>query len=314
MSSPLVSVVIPTYGRPEYLRRAVRSVVNQEYEPLELVVVDDCSPTPALESLSEVELGELTSTVVRHDENQGANVARNNGIKESIGAYVAFLDDDDIWEPSKIRKQVRAVQDGTGEVGVVYTGSKYIFDEYETVETYDRTGDLTQEILEGCSLGNFSTLLVARSAIEQAGLPDPELPSWQDRDWLLRLSEHCRFETVAEPLTVRWCQAGYDRINGNFEAKRDITYPRFLEKHRELAASYGTVTERKFVASLSQWLGYNALSHGYYRDARKYLLTALYYYPFSTARVALVALSLGGGYSYRPVRWLASLIRAPERG
>lgn len=312
MSSPLVSVVIPTYGRPEYLRRAVKSVVEQEYERLELVVVDDCSPTPARESLSELALEDLQVNIVRHDQNQGANVARNNGIRESSGAYVGFLDDDDIWEPTKVRKQVAAAEAAPDDVGVVYTGSKYIYDDYEAVRTYDVTGDVTEDILAGRSMGNFSTLLVDRAVIEAAGLPDPDLPSWQDRDWLLRLSEHCRFETVAEPLTVRWCQEGYDRINENFETKRDITYPRFLEKHRELAASYGAVAERKFVASLSQSLGYNALKHGYYRDARRYLLKSLYYYPLGTERLLLALASLGGGYSYRPVRWLAKAIRGPQ--
>jgi glycosyltransferase involved in cell wall biosynthesis len=290
----------------------VRSVRDQEYDPLELVVVDDCSPTPASESLSELELGDLNVNIMRHDQNQGANVARNNGIRESSGTYVAFLDDDDIWEPSKIRKQVATFQNASDDVGVVYTESKYIYDGYDTLKTYDSTGDVTEDILEGCSIGNFSTLLVAREIIEQAGLPDPDLPSWQDRDWLLRLSECCHFDMVSEPLTVRWCQEGYERINGNFETKRDITYPRFLRKHRELAATYGTLTKRKFLASLSQWLGYNALYHGYYRDARKYLLKALYYYPFCRDRVVLASLSLGGGYSYRPVRWLAKAMRKPE--
>jgi glycosyltransferase involved in cell wall biosynthesis len=312
MSLPLVSVVIPTYGRPEYLQRAVESVAQQEYDRLELVVVDDCSPTPAEQSLSELDLGDIEVTIVRHDENQGANVARNNGIRKSAGEYVAFLDDDDIWEPAKIRKQVEAFQTAPDDVGVVYTGSKYIYDDYENVETYDITGDVTRDILSGCSIGNFSTLLVDRAAIDAAGLPDPDLPSWQDRDWLLRLSEHCHFETVAEPLTVRWCQEGYDRINENFETKRDITYPRFLDKHRSLAATYGTVAERRFVASLSQSLGYNALKHGYYGDARRFLLKSLYYYPFVTERLLLTMVSLGGGYSYRPVRWLANVVRGPE--
>jgi len=69
------------------------------------------------------------------------------------------------------------------------------------------------------------------------------------------------------------------------------------------------VTERKFRAFLSGTLGYNALKHGHYRDAREYLLESIYYYPFDRTRLVYALLAVGGGYSYKPARWLARSFR-----
>jgi glycosyltransferase involved in cell wall biosynthesis len=301
MTDPPVSVVLPTYGRPDRLRRAAESVVDQTYGNVELVVVDDCSPTPATESLASVDLDGIELSCFRHEENRGANVARNTGIRNAAGTYIAFLDDDDEWKPAKLERQVETFERGGPDLGVVYTGSEFRYGDYTRTVTYTSSGDVTTDILVGRSFGKFSSLMIRRDVIDQAGLPDPDLPSWQERDWLLRLSEHCTFEPVAEPLTVRWCGED-DRIADNFEAKRDVTYPRFLEKHRDLAASYGRRYERRFVASLADMLGRSALKNGYYADARKYLLRACYCYPFETKRFVYALASLGGAYSYESIR------------
>lgn len=306
MPNPLVSVVLPTYKRPDRLRRAARSVSEQTYQNIELLVVDDCSPTPARDSLSSVPLGDVEVTHIRLRTNSGANQARNTGIRNASGEFVAFLDDDDEWKPQKIQRQVEIFQRAESDVGVVYTGAEYMHGEYSRTEIYDSRGDVTRDLLMGESLGEFSMFMVRRDVIKSAGLPDPNLPSWQDREWSLRLSENCAFEPVTEPLTVRWCGDDTERISDNYEEKRDISYPYLLDKHRGLAASYGWRYERGFVASLSDLLGRTALRNGYYRDARRYFLKACYYYPVSTDRLLYAAVSLGGNYTYTP---LSRLVR-----
>lgn len=310
MSTPLVSVVLPTYGRPEHLRRAAKSVNRQTYENIELVVVDDCSPTPAEQSLSPLDLENVETRIVRHEENRGANVARNTGIRTSEGTYVAFLDDDDEWKAQKIEKQVETFERAQTGVGLVYTGSVFRYGDHTQTVIYTNRGDVTEDILMGRRFGKFSTLMVERDVIERAGLPDPDLPSWQDWDWLLRLSQHCLFELVAEPLTIRWCKDDIDRIGDNFEEKRDVSYPRLLEKHVDLAGTYGWKYKRGFIAALTDEIGRSALRNGYYSDARKYLLKATYYYPFQRRRLIYTLVSLGGGYSYEPI---SRFVRALHR-
>lgn len=308
---PLVSVILPTHERPEYLRRAVESVLAQTYDCLELIVVDDHSSTPAHQVLADVSFDSLVDVRhVRHSENRGANAARNNGIRAATGTYIAFLDDDDLWEPEKIERQVECFEDAGPDVGVVYTGVKYIGPNGTGlfVQTPTARGDVTEDILVGKSIAEFSAVMVRSDVIPTARLLDERFPSWQDREWYVRLSKHCRFEPVPEPLMIRQMGHG-DQINTDFEAKRDVSYPLFLEKHRPLAAEYGRMCERKFVASLSEMLGMSAFKNGYYAEARTYLMKAILSYPFATNRYLYLFSSLGGRTTHRLSRGLVKVMR-----
>lgn len=301
---PLVSIVLPTYGRPGRLRRAVESVAAQTYDDIQLVVVDDHSPTPSEEVLDGVSLDGLVVEHIRHKENRGANAARNTGIRGSNGEFVAFLDDDDEWKPEKIQRQVETFRSASDQVGFVYTGTEYHYDGYTRTVAHTNRGDVTTAILTGASFAQFSAVMVRQSVIEEAGLPDERFPSWQDREWYLRLSLHCEFEPIPEPLTVRHRDSD-DAISTNYEEKRDVSYPLFLEKHRTLAATCGRRYEWALVASLSESLAGAAVKNGYYGDARKYYLKSLVYGPFSTSRWANFLVTLGGRYSHRPASKLA---------
>jgi glycosyltransferase involved in cell wall biosynthesis len=104
-SNLLVSVVIPTYNRADQVGDAVRSVLNQTWRRCELIVVDDGSTDETDEVLGEFE------GRIRHfkTSNCGVAAARNRGIHESLGAWIAFLDSDDLWRPEKIERQMRAL-------------------------------------------------------------------------------------------------------------------------------------------------------------------------------------------------------------
>lgn len=298
VDGPLVSVVITTYNRPELLAEAVESVRDQTYGNLEIVVVDDCSETPAAEVL-----GDLPDVeVVRHEENRGANAARNTGIRESSGEFVGFLDDDDRWLPEKIERQLEPFEDDA--VGLVYTGGKSVDDEGNVVSVYRprMRGDVTTQLFTGGYIGSFSKVLVRRSAIEEAGTLDERFPSWQDREWYVRLSEVCEFDYVDEPLVVH--QSPDVQISADFERKRDVTYPLFVSKHRSTAASYGRYHERRFMATAARALGASALENDHYREAVRYLARSLRYYPFSPRVVGYLLLALGGNRTYRGVQKL----------
>jgi len=308
MASPRVSVVVPTYNRPDKLRRAVGTVLEQTYTPVELVVVDDHSETPASDALADVALSELDAVrVVRHEQNRGANAARNTGIREATGEFVAFLDDDDRWHAEKLARQVAAFETGGDQVGLVYTGARYVYPDGERVISGEVSGDVTRDILEGASVAEFSAVMVRRSVVDRAGLPDERFPSWQDHEWFLRLSLHCDFAVVPDPLTVRhWDHDG--RIGQDFERRRDVSFPLFVEKHRELAREYGL--ERRFVASLLETLVIDAALQGHYADVRRLALRTIRTDPtLPTAWLYLLA-CLGGGFTYRPTQRVMSLLQS----
>lgn len=109
---PSVSVVIPAYKARNYLKQSLASVALQDHLILEVLVIDDCSPEPIDDILSEY--GENPSAptlrLLRHEKNQGLGASRNTGIKNARGEYVAFLDHDDVWKPDHVGNLMRQLQ------------------------------------------------------------------------------------------------------------------------------------------------------------------------------------------------------------
>jgi glycosyltransferase involved in cell wall biosynthesis len=292
----LVTVVVPAYGRPTYLGDAVESVAEQTYGPIELVVVDDRSPEPIEPTVERADTSGLDSVrVVRHEENRGASAARNTGVERARGEFVAFLDDDDYWRPTKVEKQVATFEAGADDLGFVYAGQEYVAADgrptnYRVPET---AGWVTRDLLRGAPLCPFSSAMVRHSAVADAGDIDEDLPSWQDRDWYIRLSETCAFAAVAEPLVVRRMDS-HGQISDDYERKRDVTYPLFLRKHRPRARRYGAQYEHALVASTSRSLAQSALVAGHHRDAVRLLLRSVRHEPANVESYPALAVALGG--------------------
>lgn len=308
---PLVSVVIPTYNRPTLLADAVESVLEQTYDRIEIVIVDDGStthPETALED-AQLPLDGASSTrvvairVLNHDVNLGANVARNTGISASQGDYVAFLDDDDYWLSTKIERQVTVLENASDDVGIVFTGQRYV-DRTETVTDIVRPkteGDFTANLAQGADFGPFSTVMVRAEVFDRAGYPDEQFPCWQDREWYFRLATEYDYVSIPAPLTVRRFTDS-PQISDQYEAKRDTAYPLLIEKHEQCVAALGRRYERQFRGELSRALGHDALVTGQYLESIRYLLRSLRYRPAVPSTYAYLLAALGGPYTYRLAR------------
>jgi glycosyltransferase involved in cell wall biosynthesis len=298
--------VIPSYGRPAFVRRAVRSVLDQTYPNVECLVVDDCSPEPVAPLLADLDTDRLARfEVLRHEENRGGNAARNTGIEAASGEYVAFLDDDDRWLPEKLARQVAAFEAAGPEVGVVYTGAVVVDEADDVVGTFVRRvrGDVTPALIRGETIGSFSRVLVRREAIDAAGLPDERFPNWQDREWYLRLAAVCTFEPVPELLTVHTV-SDHRQITDDFEGKRDVALPLFLEKHRSTAATRGRIAERQFVAVLLWSTAWTGFTSGHRWAAVRMLLRSLSVWPLFHRPYLLLTLALAGPRVYAALRRL----------
>ena len=294
---PLVSVVVPTYNRPERLVRSLESVADQTYESLEIVVVDDASETPAaavVDPLRDDFPHDLV--VVRHDENRGANAARNTGIREASGEFLAFLDDDDEWAPEKVSRQVAAFEQSPDDVGLVYTALRLVDGDGNTIRTTDAAvaGDVTRQLLCRNAIGSFSCVMVRAEAAADAGPLDEAFPSWQDLDWYIRIAEDWRVEPISDPLVTN--HAGdHDRITDDLESLIEETYPRFLWKHRPRAAQYGRRFERKMRAWAAFRVGaWYALPAGEYETARRFIGRAIRLYPLEPRFYLKGAVAVGG--------------------
>jgi glycosyltransferase involved in cell wall biosynthesis len=295
-------VVITTYNRPSYLRQAVETVLDQTYERVELVVVDDHSETPAREALREVPVDSFVEfNCIRHARNRGVNAARNTGIEAATGEYIAFLDDDDQWEPEKLERQVETFQRSADDVGVVYTGSRIIKDDTEELFMPDVEGDMTKTLLCRNVVGTMSVVMVRADLAAENPL-DERFPAWADLEWYINLSTECAFKRVSEPL-VFYKQTSHERITKDFQTSKE-SYQLFLEEFEPLAAQYGTRFLRKMRGWTAFRVGTSAFYSGNYDYAQRYFTTAVTSYPFEPQFYKYLAASLGGESTHRVAQML----------
>lgn len=171
-STPLVSVIIPTYNRTN-IRRSVESVLSQDYEKLEVIVVDDNANLPkhrnAVRNALLDYINEGKISIIYNDKNSGGAISRNNGILACKGEYIAFLDDDDWYLPGKITKQVRALQ--STDAAMAYCWSRGEDSEGNIVWTNRKSkeGNLVFEAMTEC-IANTSMIMCKREALQQVEL------------------------------------------------------------------------------------------------------------------------------------------------
>jgi glycosyltransferase involved in cell wall biosynthesis len=180
--APAVSVVIPTYQRRDYVRRAVASVLAQTYEDFELIVVDDGSTDG-----TELALAGLDERLRYHwQENSGAAAARNTGLRLARGQIVAFLDSDNTWLENHL-SVVTQVLTRHPEALLVSTCPDFALAGNASVEAAEVV-DVLPRLLLGNPVGYTSCIAVRREALRSVGGFDERLPVWEDSDLWLRVS------------------------------------------------------------------------------------------------------------------------------
>jgi len=237
---PTVSVVIPVFNRPAALRRAIDSVLGQTFQDFEILVIDDGSTDHTAASVAEVTDPRIR--LLRHERNRGGSAARNSGIRASSAPYVAFLDSDDAWLPTKLQRQLEVFERSKNEhLALVYTGAEWVFpDGRVRWHIPSRELDLTRALLTENVVGETSVGMVRRNALEAIGGFDESLPSCQDMDLWLRISEQFEANVVPEALVRVMKTDKGDRISTNVvHALRGREL--FCKKHREKMIRHGVL-------------------------------------------------------------------------
>lgn len=234
-NSELISVVIITYNRYfKDIYRSINSVLNQTYNNIEIILVDDNNPNSKCRYDIEKSIKKMKKIkYIKHDYNMGAQVARNTGIKNSFGKYIAFLDDDDEWMKDKIEQQIKPIKD---DVGLVYSMGKIVIEETGDIKDYVTTKKFNSEVtfkdlLYADYIGTTTQALIPKNVFNVVGDFDINQPARQDYEMWLRISKKYKCVGVSKPLFKHYIHAG-EQISKN-NNKAIIGLKNILKKYKK---------------------------------------------------------------------------------
>lgn len=283
-SGASVSVVIPVHNRATAVRRAIASVLAQTCQDVEIIVVDDGSTDGTAAAISQID--DPRVRVIGHERSRGASAARNTGIRASRGEFVAFLDSDDEWLPSKLERQLKVFARSDNGVGLVYTGAELLYDEAGVRRFVPRRrGDLRRLLLRDNCVGGCSVGMVRRRVLEEVGGFDESLPARQDVDLWFRISTRYRVDFVPDALV---------RVAKSHDAVRITTDVANRLKARELfCRKYRTELVREGMLHLylreSGWKYHRQLRDA--RIARQHYIESLAARPLAPLTYAMLLLA-----------------------
>ena len=238
-SQPIVSVIMPAFNSALYIAESIESVLAQTFTAWELIIVDDNSADNTIEVISEYIKKDERISVIESKVNKGVSDARNKGMLNAEGLYIAFLDSDDLWDPNKLEIQVSFHKknptykishtdysnfDKNGKISTPY---KFIFSKFSK-----KNGNLLNQLLYFNSVGILTVMVEKKVLIDFDGF---DIGQWgmEDHDLWLRISkEGHRFKFITKDLaSYRVDNAGKMMAN---VFKYKMTYNRLLNKHSSM--------------------------------------------------------------------------------
>jgi glycosyltransferase involved in cell wall biosynthesis len=285
---PLVSVILPTRGRPRLVREAIAGIVGQDYPgTIECIVVHDREPPdPSLACLA---TDGRSVTAVSNTRSAGLAGARNTGVRRARGEFIAGCDDDDVWHPAKLRAQVGRLLDQP-DLLVLGSGIRLMLPSGRIIEWPARAERISYQLLLRNRVKELhsSTLVARRDAFAKAGLYDEALPHGyaEDYDWVLRAARVGRIGAVLTPLADIRKDAGSWYPGNAAVTAAGLEY--LLAKHADLARS------RRGQARMLGQLGFARSMLGARRPALRCAVSAITRWPASPyAYVALAHIVTG---------------------
>lgn len=250
-----VSVIIPTYYRNERLRTAIRSVCDQRYDPIEIIVVDDSGERHAEDTAKSMR-NKINHELkyAHHDSNCGAHAARDTGLQHATGAYIQFLDDDDRLDPKKLFKQVQLIETKE-DTGVAYCGVEFENGRQHFPDENVR-GDVLSEALRFTGVPVMtSALLIKHDMLKKISPLHRSSLGADDVRMTIELAQHTRFDFIDEILVIA----------GDTDESRGVSKG-MVREHWNILDQYEGLYSKQ-----PQEVYDSALSRTYQRQARWYL-------------------------------------------
>ena len=226
------------------LPRAVNSVLAQTFADFELLIVDDCSADETPDVVARLVNADPRIRSLRHCRNRGLSATRNAGISRARGEYIAFLDDDDEYLPTKIEKQVRVLDAASTDVGMVYVWLKHIGPSGEEVGTMCGTSEghvFDEALAMRVSLTISLSAMFRRSVFDTVGRFDETMSWGEDQDFSCRVTKH--FKIAPIPQFLARYHVGHPSMSETYNPskqelirRRDLTYRHQAKYGKELAS------------------------------------------------------------------------------
>ncbi len=224
--APRVSVIIPTFNRAHLLRRALASVLSQDFTDFEVLVIDDHSTDGTQGLLDDVRSADPRVRGFLQPENRGVSAARNRGFREARGELIAFLDSDDEWLAGKLARQVTFFDEAPSRVGLLY-GAVHTVGASEWVSKPVHRGKIHRVLLRENVIHGTSGVMLRREAVERTGAFDEEIPAIEDWDYWIRLSREFDVDFLPEPM-IRYHATPDDLLRKTLNKRENLDARAYL--------------------------------------------------------------------------------------
>ena len=231
---PLISVVIPTFNRKNFITKAIESIINQSVKNIEIIVVDNGSTDGTDKVLEQLIKKYSSLRFYVQPKNMGAQTARNKGIQESKGDWIAFLDSDDEYLPQKLEWQLKELEKVNFDPFTVIHGNCIVIDEkkaqpyiWNLPEIFGK--DVYRQVLTQ-SGPMFQAMLTSKEALKKIGFLDTKVHAYQEWDTSISLAKYCQFIFLKQPLFVYNIHGG-ETISKDNE-KAILGYEYIIQKNK----------------------------------------------------------------------------------
>lgn len=294
--TPKVSIICPTFNGASrgYLQEAIESVLDQSFTNYELFIIDDGS-TDGTKKVCEQYLQDSRVNYI-FQQNGGPARARNTGVKASSGEFICFLDDDDIWKPNKLQRQIDFIHDELSNVpnwGMVFTWVELIDSQGKILgyRGHHQKGSIYKKLLFENIIDATSSVLIRREVLENVGLLDESLESSEDWDMWLRISKEYLIFPVKEYLVQH--REHKNRIS--FDNEKVFHYEKAVIA-KALATAPADISPRAIYASCYMNRSISYFAADQYQQFREMLMKGakLSLKPIRLEHILLFLLSLFG--------------------
>ncbi len=266
VSLPSVSVIVPAYNCSQYLQKTIESILTQTFQNFEILIIDDGSTDNTREIISSIARRNPERIKTFYQENKGVSSARNTGIKEAKGEYIAFLDADDLWIPEKLEKQLFLFKKNQ-EADFIYTDCYFTDEKEKEIPDYPRTllfkkGNIFLDLFLNFFIIT-SGVIVKKKDLDKIGFFNESFRNSEDYDYFLKLAYSFKADYVKEKLFKRRViKTSLSHTDFTYGAKNDLkilyknlkNHPQFYKQHQK--------TINKRLSDYHFALGYHYLEKG----------------------------------------------------